>query len=224
MTYQLTPEAQEAEKNKFKKCLPWLSFAFLPMLICAFSPNLEFIISIFGLCCMFCFLGYYAIRSATNMRLTMRISLDDDKLTFHIDGRPDRTINRNEIKKMIEIPNESIQAYSINSSQVIVIPVDIEGFQILKTELATWTLPTEPSKTEFRFYLIGVYGTLAIVIAAIFLKSKFLWGLVLAIITIFFIYGFIQKIRYSKGISKWAPIIVPLLIALIAFILTKIIK
>jgi hypothetical protein len=125
MTYQLTPEAQVAENNKFKKCLPWLSFAFLPMLMCAYSLTFEFIIFIFGMCCMFCFIGYYAIKSLTNMRLTMRISLDGDKLAFHTDGRPDRTINRNEIKKVIEIPNESLQVYSINSSQVIIIPVDI---------------------------------------------------------------------------------------------------
>ncbi|MGD1046707.1 MAG: hypothetical protein ABR936_15470 [Bacteroidota bacterium] len=224
MTFQLTQEAQEAEKNKFKKALPWLSITFFPMLLCAFYPKVEFTLFLLGICSFFCFLGYFLIRSMTNMRLSVRISLDGDQLTSHIDGEPDKIINRNEIKKMIEIPKEGLQVNSNNSSQVIMIPLGLEGFQILKSELSTWTLQTEPSKTEFRLYLIGVYGTLAIIIAAIFLKSKFLWGLVLAIITIFFIYGFIQKIRSSKGISKWAPIIVPLLIALIAFILTKVIK
>ena len=146
MTYQFTPEAQETEKIKFKKCLPWLSFAFLPMLVCAFSPNLNIAFSFFGLCCMFCFLGYYAIKSATNMRLTMRISLDGDNLAWHTDGRPDKIINRNEIKKIIEIPNEGLRVDSLDSSQVIFIPIDIEGFQILRTELSTWALPTEPSK------------------------------------------------------------------------------
>ena len=158
------------------------------------------------------------------MRLSTRISFDGDKLTSHIDGQPDKIINRNEIKKVIEIPKEGLQINSINSSQVIRIPLELEGFQILKTELATWALPTEPSKTEFKLYLVGVYGTLAIVISAIFLKSKFLWGLVFTIMAVFFIYGFIQKIRSLKGIAKWAPFIVPLILALIAFILTKIIK
>lgn len=225
MTYQLTQEAQEVEKKRFKKCLPWLSITLLPMVGVIFVlPDMELAIILFGMSFTLCLIGYYAIRSATNMRLSMRVSLDGDRLTLHIDGRPDITIIRNEIKRIIEIPTEGLRVDSINSSQVIFIPVDIEGFQILRTELSTWKLPAEPSKTEFRFLLIGVYGTLAIVIAAIFLKSKFLWGLVFAIITIFFIYGFIQKIRSLKGLSKWAAIIVPLLIALTAFILTKIIR
>jgi hypothetical protein len=224
MTFQLTQEAQEAEKNKFKKALPWLSITFFPMLLCAFYPNFEFTLFLLGICCFFCFLGYFLIRSITNMRLSTRISFDGDKLTSHIDGQPDKIINRNEIKKVIEIPKEGLQINSINSSQVIRIPLELEGFQILKTELATWALPTEPSKTEFKLYLVGVYGTLAIVISAIFLKSKFLWGLVFTIMAVFFIYGFIQKIRSLKGIAKWAPFIVPLILALIAFILTKIIK
>jgi len=224
MTYQLTHEAQQAEKIKFTKCLPWLSITFIPMLGIIFASNIEFVVLLLGMSFMFFFIGYYAIRSATDMRLSMRISLDGDNLTWHTEGRPDKIINRNEIKTLIEIPNEGLRVDSIDSSQILFIPIDIEGFQILRTELSTWTLPTEPSKTEFRFQLIGVYGTLAIVIAAIVLKSKFLWGLVLAIITIFFVYSFIQKIRSSKGIARWAPIIVPLLIALIAFILTKIIR
>jgi len=177
-----------------------------------------------GICCFFCFLGYFLIRSMTNMRLSTRISLESDKLTSHIDGQHDKIINRNEVKKVIEIPKEGLQINSINSSQVIMIPLGLEGFQILRTELATWALPTEPSKTEFKLYLVGVYGTLAIVIAAIILKSKFLWGLVITIMAIFFIFGFIQKIKSLKGIAKWAPLIVPLILALIAFILSKIIK
>ena len=224
MIYQLTTKAQETEKNKFKKCLPWLSFTFLPMLICPFYSNWEFDMFLFGICCMFCFLGYYAIRSATNMRLTMRISLDGDRITFQADGQPNRTINRNEIKKVIEIPNEGLQLSSINSSQVITIPIDIEGFQTLKSELATWVLPIKHNKTKITFYLTGIYGTLAIVIAAILLKSRFLLGFSLAIVIIFFIYSFIQRIRSPKGILKWVPIIVPLLIVLIVFILIKFIK
>ena len=223
MEYQLTQEAKELERRRLNKSLPWLSIALLPLVFILFVPTIELIIMLLFMPLFFGSIAYFGIRSVTNSRLSICISIDQDSIYVHMDGRPDFSIKLNEIKNIIEIPNEGLQVSSIKSSQVILIPIGIEGYQILKGLLSSWSIPKEPSKSKFTLILVGVYGTLAIVLAAIFLKSKFLWMIISCIIVIFFLYAFIQKVISSKGIARWAHIIVSIVLAIIAYVLSKIV-
>jgi len=221
MIYELTQEAKEIEKKRFEKSLPWLSISFLPSIFIILFPNIELATLLIGISLFFCMLGYYFIRSSTNRRLSIRISLNDDQLSSLINGSPYVTIKRDEVKKIIEIPNEGLRVDSTNYPQAIFIPIDIEGYQLLKTTIASWSIPVEPSKKEFRNLIIVIYGTLVIIITAILLKNKIFWILTCTLCIGLLSFNLIHEIIFRKGWAKWAPIIVPVLIAIILFILLK---
>lgn len=228
-TYELTPEGKQDLKGSLSGILiiplaVVVAAAFTLLVIYGVSPVQIAGFGIFFLA-FIVVAAWVGARSTYKSECSLKITFDDDRLIQDKLNKPQRIIRREEVKQIIQIGNEGLRVDSNISGDSIVVPKELTGFEELKGKLSSWATIDEPGKKEFLYPFIAIYGLLAVVIAAIFLKSRLFWIIISGTIVIFmifaFVQGMIQKMRSSKGFSKWMPIIVPILIALFVYVLVK---
>jgi len=221
MEYQLTEEAKKFEKERYDGRLTWLIVPLLPTLIIIFFLDLKLALLLLLISFLQIYRMHLSFRNRYKSRISLCISLNDDLLSLHRDDKTDIIINRDAIKRIIDIPNEGLRVYSNNYPDEIFIPIGICDFQFLKKILSTWSNPIGPNQGEFKYLVSIIYGTLAIIIVAFFINSRVFWLFVCFLVIGIFIFGFLRDILLKKGLSKFVPILIPILLAIIAFLLSK---
>lgn len=99
--------------------------------------------------------GLFALRRTIgkNSRLTVTITIDENRISSNIRDLFARTIERNEVASILETENGTLIVCTANDES-IGIPNTIEGYDELRATLQTWRTftPTKSFKQTFSFY------------------------------------------------------------------------
>jgi hypothetical protein len=105
--------------------------------------------------------------------------LQDDSLTRYQRHLPDLTINRGDVKKITEKPNECLIVRGRNMKDFIMISPSLEDYQQLRELLESWQ-PIQPSSPLNSMGTVFASVAAFLVISAVFITNQILWVVLLA--------------------------------------------
>jgi hypothetical protein len=163
------------------------------------NPNkyLFMVIEILFILSSIALISFFAARIAIKSIISLQITFDDNRVTQSNTGRPEVTINREEVASINEIENKGIILKSIISSESIFLPCGLENYEILKTNLALWQPRLDGRVSKYRSIIIAL---LACLIFVVYYKTKsqmFAWiFIVFYLVTI--VLQFIENKKHPK--------------------------
>jgi hypothetical protein len=227
-TYTLSKEDSQDIKRGLSKVLPIIAVAIIGPLAMSYAFDYRVF---FFLLAMYVFVVVIAIAIAVSRRSRYRLTIDQNQLTLQRPGKPITTILRSDIKSIVESPQSGITVFANQSNENIFIPRELNGYEIVKSELNSWrTIGPEPVADNRQLKLIIsliVISSVAAVGAFLFRIKIFFFLFIISFLSIA-IYGIVGSFKESfkkrsEGQRRGGVVQRTILILVIVYFVYKII-
>ncbi len=192
-TYALRKDTQDQAKKSFIKFIPLVVLASLPALIMAFAMSGDAPYLIYFMVIMLIAAITIAYFLGQKRRPTFLLTVDEVGIKLHRSGNADVMIRRDEVKTISD-EDAGLRVRSIDPTDEIFIPKDVENYESLKTELGSWILVEKGEQNKF-LQIGGLIGVIVIFLGMIVFKEKVFVYLFLALLAGYVIYLYSRNFK-----------------------------
>jgi hypothetical protein len=203
-TYRLGKEETDQTKKTLIKIVPLLVLALIPALIMVFALSKDFPILLVIVPVMLVFVTVTGIVLGIKRRPSISVTLENDQLRYQRTGISDIVIRRDEVKRIVEHEEGGLTVESVDPTDRISVPKNLENYDQFKQELSSWGLIEADQTNKNLPYLVG--GILVVLsVGAFVLKEKVFFYLLLLALGSFVLYQFavdFKSMLVTKDKSK----------------------
>ena len=226
-TYNYSKESGKEIKAKLMQLLPIIAIAVIGPLALTYAVQPQLFPILLGI---YLIVVTFAIFLAISLNKRTQIIMDNNQVSLKRPGKPNVTILRSEIKKIVQRSNNGIIVISQNSDDEIFVPSSLDGYDSIRNELNTWhriESESPPGKRQLIIMIsVMAISSIAAIGAFVFRIKLFFYVFALSFIIII-VYGLIgsfkQSFKKQSNTQSSNVIRRVLLILVIAYFVYKII-